>query len=68
MRKEYTTLINKKKASLTHKINKKNQLENTQASLNDNEIFTYENLPFQKEMISDFFPVLKHLNYSNKDA
>lgn len=46
MRKEYTTLINKKKASLTHKTNKKNQLENTQASLNDNEIFTYENLPF----------------------
>ena len=46
MRKEYTTLKNKKKASLTHKTNKNNYLENTQATLNDNEIFSYENLPF----------------------
>ena len=61
-------LINKKKAFLTHKTNKKTKSENIQASLNDDEIFTYENLPFQREMIADFFPVLKHLNYTNKDA
>ena len=34
----------------------------------DEELFTYQNLPFQPSDIHDFHPILKNLNLQNKDA
>ena len=36
--------------------------------LSDEELFLYENLPFQAQDIADFFPILKHLQINNKDV
>lgn len=36
--------------------------------MNDEEFFLYANLPFQKTIIADFNPIVKHLNYKNQDA
>lgn len=36
--------------------------------LPDEELFLYENLPFQAGDIADFFPILKTLQVQNKDV
>ena len=36
--------------------------------MSDEELFTYDNLPFQIIDIVDFFPILKKLEVNNKDA
>lgn len=45
----------------------KQQAQHAEA-LPDEEIFVYENLPFQPSDIGDFNPILKHLDISNRDA
>lgn len=51
------------------KKNKKNQnLMNGGQVLPDEELFLYENLPFQAGDIADFFPILKTLQVQNKDV
>jgi len=34
----------------------------------DEELYKYTNMPFQRSIIADFFPIVKHLNYQNQDA
>lgn len=36
--------------------------------LPDEQIFLYENLPFQADSVGEFFPVLNHIEVTNKDA
>lgn len=53
-----------KDTSLSNKKRKVVQLP----EISDEELFTYQNLPFQPRDIYDFHPILKNLNIQNKDA
>jgi len=48
---------------------KKQQTQQQQLLLlSDEELYTYENMPFHRSIVADFFPIVKHLNYQNQDA
>ena len=36
--------------------------------LADDELFTAENLPFQRESVADFYPVIKQIDFTSKYA
>ena len=63
MKQHLSNYIHKQKQSAsggqTSRKGKKQAVQQT--ILSDEEIFTYENLPFQASDIADFFPILKYL-------
>lgn len=58
----------KESAQLYQKKKAKNQQHQAAPILADEEIFLYKNLPFQAGDIADFYPTLKKLDISNRDA
>jgi hypothetical protein len=61
-------IYRQKSGSQTSRKGKKGQNTPQQQILPDEEIFTYENLPFQPSDIADFFPILKYLPLQNRDV
>jgi len=58
------------RAKITARIQaqKKKDAKKPQQNLPDDEVFQYSNLPFKQGDVSDFNPIVKHLNLGNKDA
>ena len=68
MKQQLSNYIFKQKSGAQTSRKGKKQSQVQQTILSDEELFVYENLPFQPQDIADFFPILKYLPLQNKDV
>jgi hypothetical protein len=67
VRKHFSNLLShKNNANQSNK--KKGVKPQTETTIQDSEIFVYENLPFKPNHIGDFFAITKRLEYHNRDS
>jgi len=49
----------------------KKKQQNTQQPLqlvSNEDLYKYSNMPFQRSIVADFYPIVKQLDYQNQDA